>query len=424
MTRSTSAKSKDEPVILAVDGREVSISNPGKVLFPEPGYTKLDLARYYIAVAEGALRGAGGRPNMLVRYPNGITEEFFYQKRAPASRPEWIEVVSLRFPSGRSADEVVPRDAATLVWLANLACLELHPHPVRADDLEHPDELRVDLDPVPGVTWAQVREVAHVAQATLEEVGLVGWPKTSGSRGIHVNVRIQRRWTFDEVRRAALALAREVERRAPAIATSKWWKEERHGVFVDYNQNAKDRTVAAAYSVRPKPNATVSAPLGWDEVDSCEPNDFTLATMPARFRETGDRHQEIDEHPGSIEALLELSSRHEREGMGDAPWPPHYQKQRGEPARVQPSKRRTSKHPLIEIGRAQRKEDALAGLERWKERHPEVVPHLDPADVLIDSMRGRSSTWTRIRVNLQHVPLDLRPVQEALDPDEKTLASS
>jgi bifunctional non-homologous end joining protein LigD len=424
MTRSTSAKSKDEPVILAVDGREVSISNPGKVLFPEPGYTKLDLARYYIAVAEGALRGAGGRPNMLVRYPNGITEEFFYQKRAPTSRPEWIEVVSLRFPSGRSADEVVPRDAATLVWLANLACLELHPHPVRADDLEHPDELRVDLDPVPGVTWAQVREVAHVAQATLEEVGLVGWPKTSGSRGIHVNVRIQRRWTFDEVRRAALALAREVERRAPAIATSKWWKEERHGVFVDYNQNAKDRTVAAAYSVRPKPNATVSAPLGWDEVDSCEPNDFTLATMPARFRETGDRHQEIDEHPGSIEALLELSSRHEREGMGDAPWPPHYQKQRGEPARVQPSKRRTSKHPLIEIGRAQRKEDALAGLERWKERHPEVVPHLDPADVLIDSMRGRSSTWTRIRVNLQHVPLDLRPVQEALDPDEKTLASS
>ena len=410
--------------VLMVDGHEVSISNPGKVLFPEPGYTKLDLARYYIAVAEGALRGAGGRPNMLVRYPNGITEEFFYQKRAPTSRPEWIEVVSLRFPSGRSADEVVPRDAATLVWLANLACLELHPHPVRADDLEHPDELRVDLDPVPGVTWAQVREVAHVAQATLKEFGLVGWPKTSGSRGIHVNVRIQPRWTFDEVRRAALALAREVERRAPAIATSKWWKEERHGAFVDYNQNAKDRTVAAAYSVRPKPNATVSAPLSWDEVDSCEPNDFTLATMPARFRETGDRHQGIDEHPGSIEALLELSSRHEREGMGDAPWPPHYQKQRGEPARVQPSKRRTSKHPLIEIGRAQRKEDALAGLERWKERHPEVVPHLDPADVLVDSMRGRSSTWTRIRVNLQHVPVDLRPVQEALDPDEKTFASS
>ena len=417
-------KSKDDHEILVVGGREVSISNPGKVLFPEPGHTKLDLARYYIAVAEGALRGAGGRPNMLVRYPNGITEGFFYQKRAPTSRPDWIEVVSLRFPSGRSADEVVPRDAATLVWLANLACLELHPHPVRADDLDHPDELRVDLDPVPGVAWPQVREVAHVAEATLSDFGLVGWPKTSGSRGIHVNVRIQRRWTFDEVRRAALALAREVERRAPAIATSKWWKEERHGVFVDYNQNAKDRTVAAAYSVRPKPNATVSAPLSWNEVDSCEPGDFTLATMPARFQEVGDRHGRIDDEPGSIEALLELSSRHEREGMGDAPWPPHYQKQRGEPARVQPSKRRTSKHPLIEIGRAQRKEDALAGLERWKERHPEVVAHLDPADVLVDAMRGRFTTWTRIRVNLQHVPVDLRPVQEPLDPDEKTLASS
>jgi bifunctional non-homologous end joining protein LigD len=417
-------KSKDDHEILVVSGREVSISNPGKVLFPEPGHTKLDLARYYIAVAEGALRGAGGRPNMLVRYPNGISEEFFYQKRAPASRPDWVEVVSLRFPSGRSADEVVPRDAATLVWLANLACLELHPHPVRADDLDHPDELRVDLDPVPGVTWAQVREVAHVAQATLSDFGLVGWPKTSGSRGIHVNVRIQRRWTFDEVRRAALALAREVERRAPAIATSKWWKEERHGVFVDYNQNAKDRTVAAAYSVRPKPNATVSAPLSWHEVDSCEPGDFTLATMPARFQEVGDRHARIDDEPGSIEALLELSSRHEREGMGDAPWPPHYQKQQGEPARVQPSKRRTSKHPLIEIGRAQRKEDALAGLERWKERHPEVAAHLNPADVLVDAMRGRFTTWTRIRVNLQHVPVELRPVQEPLDPDEKTLASS
>jgi bifunctional non-homologous end joining protein LigD len=417
-------KSKEDHEILVAGGREVSISNPGKVLFPEPGYTKLDLARYYVAVAEGALRGAGGRPNMLVRFPNGITEAFFYQKRAPTSRPDWIEVVSLRFPSGRSADEVVPRDAGTLVWLANLACLELHPHPVRADDLDHPDELRVDLDPVPGVTWAQVREVAHVAQATLADFGLVGWPKTSGSRGIHVNVRIQRRWTFDEVRRAALALAREVERRAPTIATSKWWKEERHGVFVDYNQNAKDRTVAAAYSVRPKPNATVSAPLSWDEVDSCEPNDFTLATMPHRFREIGDRHRGIDESPGSIESLLELSSRHEREGIGDAPWPPHYQKQRGEPARVQPSKRRTSKHPLIEIGRAQRKEDALAGLERWKERHPDVVAHLDPADVLVDAMRGRFTTWTRVRVNLQHVPVDLRPVQEPLDPDEKTLASS
>jgi bifunctional non-homologous end joining protein LigD len=408
------------PELLVVDGREIAISNPSKVLFPEPGYTKLDLVRYYLAVADGALRGAGGRPNMLVRYPNGVGGEFFYQKRAPASRPPWIEVVSLRFPSGRSADEVVPRDAAALAWLANLACLELHPHPVRADDLEHPDELRVDLDPVPGVKWDQVREVAHVAESVLKDYGLIGWPKTSGSRGMHVNVRIERRWSFDEVRRAALALAREVERRAPAIATSKWWKEERHGVFVDYNQNAKDRTVAAAYSVRPKPGAPVSAPLGWDEVQSAEPADFTLATMPARFASIGDRHKDIDLHPGSLERLLELSAQHQREGLGDAPWPPHYQKQRGEPARVQPSKRRTSKHPLIEIARAQRKEDALAGLQRWKERHPEVVGHLEPADVLVDAMRGRSSTWTRVRVNLQHVPTELRPGQEPLDPDEKS----
>jgi len=420
MSKKAPRPARDEHDLVVVDGREISISNPSKVLFPEPGYTKLDLVRYYLAVADGALRGAGGRPNMLVRYPNGIGDEFFYQKRAPASRPPWIEVVSLRFPSGRSADEVVPRDAAALAWLANLACLELHPHPVRADDLDHPDELRVDLDPVPGVKWDQVREVAHVAESVLKDYGLIGWPKTSGSRGIHVNVRIERRWSFEEVRRAALALAREVERRAPAIATSKWWKEERHGVFVDYNQNAKDRTVASAYSVRPKPAAPVSAPLSWEEVDSCEPGDFTLATMPARFASIGDRHEDIDLHAGSLDRLLELSRRHEREGVGDAPWPPHYQKQRGEPARVQPSKRRTSKHPLIEIGRAQRKEDAIAGLERWKGRHPEVAAHLEPEDVLVDAMRGRSSTWTRVRVNLQHVPAELRPVQEPLDPDEKT----
>jgi bifunctional non-homologous end joining protein LigD len=410
--------------VLTVAGREVSISNPGKVLFPERKYTKLDVVRYYLAVADGALRGAGDRPNMLVRYPNGITEEHFYQKRAPESRPSWVEVVSLRFPSGRSADEVVPRDAATLAWMVNLGCLELHPHPVRADDLEHPDELRVDLDPVPGVQWGQVQEVAGVVESTLKDYGLLGWPKTSGSRGIHVNVRIERRWTFDQVRRAALALAREVERRAPAIATSKWWKEERHGVFVDYNQNAKDRTVASAYSVRPKPEAPVSAPLAWEEIGSSEPGDFTIATMPERFARLGDRHAGIDDHPGSLEPLLELSARHEGEGLGDAPWPPHYQKQQGEPARVQPSKRRTSKHPLIEIGRAQRKEDALAGLERWKERHPEAAAHLEPADVLVDAMRGRFTTWTRIRVNLQHVPTDLRPVQEPLDPDEKTLSRS
>jgi bifunctional non-homologous end joining protein LigD len=423
--RSRSSTSKGSgPELLVVGGHEVSVTNPGKVLFPERKYTKLDVVRYYLAVADGALRGAGGRPNMLVRYPNGIASEHFYQKRAPESRPSWIEVVSLRFPSGRSADEVVPRDAATLAWLANLGCLELHPHPVRADDLDHPDELRVDLDPVPGVSWQQVRDVAGVVNQTLRDFSLTGWPKTSGSRGIHVNVRIERQWSFDQVRRAALALAREVERRAPTIATSKWWKEERHGVFVDYNQNAKDRTVASAYSVRPKPDAPVSAPLSWEEVDNCEPGDFTLATMPARFASIGDRHAAIDQHAGSLELLLQLSAEHEHEGLGDAPWPPHYQKQEGEPARVQPSKRRTSKFPLIEIGRAQRKEDALAGLERWKERHPQAASHLEPADVLVDAMRGRFTTWTRIRVNLQHVPPDLRPVQEPLDPDEKTFAKS
>ena len=427
MPRSSVGKIKrkdDEPERIAVMGREISISNPHKVLFPKPKYTKIDLVRYYLDVAVGALRGAGGRPNVMVRYPNGIKEEFFYQKRAPKSRPPWIEVVSLRFPSGRSAEEVVPRDAAALVWLANLACLELHPHPVRAEDLDHPDELRVDLDPVPGVRWAQVRKVAQVVDATLKDFGLTGWPKTSGSRGLHVLVRIEPRWSFDEVRRAALALAREVEGRAPKLATSKWWKEERHGVFVDYNQNAKDRTVASAYSVRPTPDARVSAPLWWEEVEAADPADFTLATMPQRFATLGDRHAGIDESAGSLEPLLELSAKHEREGQGDAPWPPHYRKQQGEPPRVQPSRARAAKHPLIEIGRAKRKRDALAGLKRWKARHPEAAACLEPADVLVDRMRGRSSTWTRVRVNLHHVPPKLRPPQESLDPDEKTLESS
>jgi len=404
--------------VLTVAGREVAISNPGKVLFPQPKHTKLDLARYYVSLSEGALRGAGGRPNMLVRYPDGVGGEFFYQKRAPKSRPPWVEVVELRFPSGRSAEEVVPRDAATLAWLANLACLELHPHPVRAEDLEHPDELRVDLDPVPGVGWDQVKQTAAVVREVLQDLKLVGWPKTSGSRGMHICVRIEPRWGFDEVRRAALALAREVERRAPKLATSKWWKEERHGVFVDYNQNAKDRTVASAYSVRPTPDARVSAPLAWDEVDACEPGDFTLASMPARFQKIGDRHAGIDATPGSLQSLLELF---DRQGLGDAPWPPHYRKQAAEPPRVQPSKR---KLPLVEVGRAKKREDALAGLERWKRRHPEAAAHLQPADVLVDSMRGRSSTWTRIRVNLQHVPEKLRPAQEPLDPDEKMRWSS
>ena len=402
----------DDREIISAAGQEVPITNPNKVLFPEAGHTKLDLARYYMSVATGALRAAGGRPNVLVRYPNGIKGEFFYQKRAPQSRPSWIEVVALRFPSGRTAEEMVPRDAAALAWMANLACLELHPHPVRAEDLDHPDELRVDLDPVPGVAWSQVREVAQLVQAALTDFGLVGWPKTSGSRGMHVYVRIERAWGFDQVRRAALAFARDVERRAPALATSKWWKEERHGVFLDYNQNAKDRTIAAAYSVRPTADARVSAPLTWDEVPDCDPHDFTLSTMPARFEQVGDRHADMDRTPCSIEKLLDLAARDEREGLGDAPWPPHYKKQASEPPRVQPSRRRVSKHPLIEVSRADRKEDALAGLARWRERYPEAAAHLEPADVLVDAMRGRHTTWTRIRINLQHVPPDLRPEEE------------
>ncbi len=326
--------------IISVAGHDVAISNPSKVLFPKAGHTKFDLATYYLAVADGALRGAGGRPNMLKRYPNGIDADFFYQKRAPEPRPPWIDIVTIRFPSGRTADEVVPRDAASLLWIANLGCLELHPHPVRADDLDHPDELRVDLDPVPGVTFPQVREVAGCVRRVLGESGLVGWPKTSGSRGVHVSVRIQRKWTFDQVRRAALALAREVERRMPAKATSKWWKEERHGVFIDYNQNAKDRTVASAYSVRPTPDARVSAPVTWDELEVCEPGEFTLHTMPARFKAVGDRQQDIDNYAGSLAALLDLSERQAKAGLADAPWPPHYGKQPDEPARVSPSRRR------------------------------------------------------------------------------------
>jgi bifunctional non-homologous end joining protein LigD len=403
---------------LTVAGREIGISNPRKVLFPQAGHTKLDLARYFLAVADGALQGAGDRPNVLVRYPNGIDGDFFYQKRAPDARPPWIEVVTLSFPSGRTAEEVVPRDQAALIWMANLACLELHPHPVRADDLEHPDELRVDLDPVPGLEWSDIRTVAGVVRATLDDLGLVGWPKTSGSRGMHVYVRIERRWTFSQVRRAALAFAREVERRAPGLATSKWWKEERQGVFLDYNQNAKDRTIAAAYSVRPKPDARVSAPLAWDEIADCDPRDFTLTTMPARFAAVGHVHTAMNQHPCSLDALLELSERQEAEGLGDAPWPPHYRKQPGEAPRVAPSRRRQPKYPLLEIGRAREKADALAGLERWKARHPQAAAHLQPADVLVDAMRGRFRTWTRIRVNLQHVPESVRPVQEPLDPDE------
>jgi DNA ligase D-like protein (predicted polymerase) len=428
--------------VVEVAGRQVAISNPDKVFFPGPGYTKRDLVGYYLAVADGALRGTGGRPMALKRYVNGADGEFFFQKRAPTSRPEWIRTVELAFPSGRTADEIVLDDAAGLAWVANLGCIDLNPHPVRADDLDHPDELRVDLDPMPGVPWDDIRRVAIVAREVLADHGLVGWPKTSGSRGIHVNVRIERRWTFDQVRRAALALAREVERRAPAMSSSKWWKEERHGVFIDYNQNAKDRTVASAYSVRPVPDARVSAPVTWDELPDCELGDFTLATVPARFARLGDPAAGIDKAAGSLDSLLDLAARQEKEGLGDAPWPPMYAKAPGEPSRVMPSRarkadpaagvsggagpaagrrsptgRRVSTKPLVEIARAATKEEALAAFERWRGRHAAIVDHLQPADILVDAMRGRFTLWYRIRVNLEHVPVAQRPEQEPLDAD-------
>lgn len=397
--------------------RDIVVTHASRLLIADAKVTKLDLANYYVAVADGALRGAGGRPCVLVRYPNGLDGEFFFQKRAPTSRPAWLDVASIRFPSGRSADEVVPRHAADLAWMANLACLELHPHPVRADDLDHPDELRVDLDPVPGVAWPQIRQVAQVVREALIDLGLTGWPKTSGSRGVHVLVRIERRWTFDEVRRAALALAREVERRAPGLATSAWWKEERHGVFVDYNQNAKDRTVASAYSVRAKPDARVSTPVTWDELDACDPADFTLWTVPKRFAAIGDPHAAIDDHPDSLDTLLELSARHEAEGHGDAPWPPHYRKGENEPRRAPPSTAAKAaskrvKAPLIEIARTDHEADALAAVDAWKAAHPEIAVHLEPADVLVDRLRGRSSVTYRVRINLTHVPTERRPKAE------------
>jgi len=411
--------------VIEVAGREVTVSNPQKVYFPRTGHTKLDIVQYYLAVADGALRGVAGRPMALKRFVNGAEEEPFFQKRAPSSRPAWIETAELRFPSGRTADEVVLRDAAGLAWVANLGCIDLNPHPVLASDLEHPDELRVDLDPVPGVEWPQIIAVARQARDVLSDFGLTGWAKTSGSRGMHIYARISPSWSFTDVRRAAVAVAREIERRVPDLATSKWWKEERHGVFVDYNQNAKDRTVASAYSVRPLPDARVSTPLTWDEVPSCDPAGFTIDTVPARFAKLGDPWSGIDEAVGSLDALLEQASRDEAAGLPDAPWPPHYEKQEGEDARVQPSKRRApsptgrrqSTKPLIEVARAKTKAEAMEGLDRWKARHPDVWPLLESADVLVDSMRGRSSTWTRIRLNLEHVPEPRRPAQEPLEVD-------
>jgi bifunctional non-homologous end joining protein LigD len=449
---------KEEPAeVLSIDGHEVLVTHPSKLYFSrEAKVSKLDLVRYYLSVADGALRGIRDRPIVLKRFVNGAEGEAFYQKRAPEKRPPWLRTTTLAFPSGRTAEELVVDDAAGLAWIVNLGCIELHPHPVRADDLDHPDELRVDLDPGPGVPWGDVRRVALEVQAVLEELGLRGWPKTSGSRGMHVNVRIEPRWTFTEVRRAALALSREVERRAPTLATSKWWKEERHGVFLDYNQNAKDRTTCSAYSVRPLPDARVSTPLRWSEVSDCEAADFTVTTVPKRFAELGDPHEGIDAARGSLEMLLELAARDESAGLGDAPWPPHFRKMAGEAPRVAPSRAKArptgptaepaddgprdaepgaepanaaprakkaapkprTKMPLVVVANSPSKEAALAGLERWKVRHPGAAALLAVDDVLVDSMRGRSSTWTRIRVNLRHVPEGDRPAQETPDPDD------
>jgi DNA ligase D-like protein (predicted polymerase) len=410
--------------VLSVEGRELCITNPDKLYFSQARISKLDLVGYYLKVAPGAIAGIQDRPIVLKRFVNGAEGEAFYQKRAPAVRPPWLRTVTLSFPSGRTAEEIVVDDAAGLAWIVNLGCIELHPHPVRSGDLEHPDELRIDLDPVPGVAWSDVRRVALEVKEFLEEVGLRGWPKTSGSRGMHVNVRIEPSWTFAEVRRAAVALSRAVERRAPALASSKWWKEERHGVFLDYNQNAKDRTTCSAYSVRPLPDARVSAPLHWHEVPDCDPADFTLFTMPERFAKSGDPHADRDAAAGSLEKLLELAQRDEAAGLGDAPWPPHFRKVKGEASRVAPSRAKSAakkprvRMPLIVVANSPDKRAALAGLERWKKKYPDIAGLLAVDDVLVDSMRGRSSTWTRVRINLRHVPEALRPPQEAPDPDD------
>lgn len=419
--------SKEEaPEVLSIDGREVRVTHPSKLYFSRQAkLSKLDLVRYYQSVAQGALQGIQDRPIVLKRFVNGAEAEAFYQKRAPTDRPSWLRTITLSFPSGRTAEELVVDDAAGLAWIVNLGCLELHPHPVRSADLDHPDELRVDLDPGPGVGWTDVRQVALEVKSLLEELGLRGWPKTSGSRGMHVNVRIEPRWTFSEVRRAALALSRAVERRVPTLASSKWWKEERHGVFLDYNQNAKDRTTCSAYSVRPLPDARVSAPLHWHEVPDSEPADFTVFTMPSRFAEIGDPHASMNTAPGSLEALLELAANDEAAGLGDAPWPPHFRKMEGEAPRVAPSRAKSAakkaprtKMPLLVVANSPSKDAALAGLERWKLKYPEAANLLAVDDVLVDSMRGASSTWTRIRVNLRHVPEDIRPPQETPDPDD------
>jgi len=459
--------------ILSLAGREVAVSNPDKVYFPQAGITKLELVQYYLAVADGALRGVARRPQILKRFVHGAEGEPFYQKRAPVKRPPWLDVATFRFPSGRHADELVVNDVAQLVYVVNLGCIDLNPHAVRREDMDRPDELRIDLDPVPGVAWPQIAEVARVARGVLEDHGLIGWVKTSGSRGAHIWARIRPAWPFAEVRRAALAVAREVERRAPQIATSRWWKEERHGVFVDYNQNARDRTTASAYSVRPTPDARVSMPLSWDEFFAASPLDFTLRTVPAMFAARGDAHAGIDDAPGSIASLLELAARQAAEGQRDAPLPPYFSKGADEPLRVAPSRRRERVHesvdehvhegvdehvhegvdehahegvdehvheraeanepapatlpprqrahreklPVITIAKAKHKVEALEGLARWKAKYPEVVARLAPEHVLIDANRGRSSAWYRVRINLREIPVAERPPIEEPDPN-------
>jgi DNA ligase D-like protein (predicted polymerase) len=465
---------KDEAELLDIGGHEVRISNPRKLYFSTAvQLTKLEIVQYFLAVSGGALNGIADRPIVLKRFVNGAEAEPFYQKRAPDGLPSFLRTVTLSFPSGRTADEVVVDNAAGLAWIVNLGCMELHPHPVRSADLDHPDQLRIDLDPQPGIDFAQVRLVALEVAEVLKENGLTGFPKTSGSRGIHINVPIEPRWSFTEVRRAALALARAVERRVPALATSKWWKEERHGVFLDYNQNAKDRTTASAYSVRPLPDARVSAPLTWAEVPEVEPADFTVLTMPQRFAAIGDPHAEFVASVGSLDGLLELAARDEAEGVGDAPWPPHFAKAEGEPKRVQPSKakpfseqlgegfgaqrfrkrpkpagepateagapsqpaspaeaalatpkpkktpaKRVPKHPLITVAQSPDKAAALDGLARWKQTHPAAGALLAEDDILIDRMRGSAYVWYRIRVNLRNVPEAQRPAQGTPDPDD------
>jgi DNA ligase D-like protein (predicted polymerase) len=416
--------------VLSIERREVQVTNPSKFYFSSQAkVTKLELIQYYLSVAPGALAGIRDRPIVLKRFVNGAEAEAFYQKRAPEKRPAWLRTVTLSFPSGRTAEEIVIDDTAGLAWIVNLGCIELHPHPVRSGDLDHPDELRIDLDPIPGVGWDDVRRVALEVQGFLDEVGLHGWPKTSGSRGMHVNVRIEPRWTFTQVRRAAVALSRAVERQAPTLASSKWWKEERHGVFLDYNQNAKDRTTCSAYSVRPLPDARVSTPLDWKEVPDCDPADFTIFTVPERFAKIGNPHAEMDAFPGSLEKLLELADKDEAAGIADAPWPPHFRKMEGEAVRVMPSRAKSAtkktalkkprvKMPLITVANSRDKAAALAGLERWKAKHADISSLLAVDDVLVDSMRGRSSTWTRVRINLRHVPQEQRPPQETPDPDD------